>query len=110
MFNIADDDNNADDDDAPNDDMGTVSTSDTLPTSPSDSLETALEARALASAIQRPKLQRKKIGRWPAKLSDLSSVPSRKPTAPTLFSGWKESLAPSRPPDPGNCSADSAPT
>ena len=73
-------------------------------------LETALEARALASAIQRPKLQRKKIGRWPAKLSDLSSVPSRKPTAPTLFAGWKESLAPSRPPDPGNCSADSAPT
>lgn len=103
MFNTADDDDDADDDDA-------RSTSDALPTSLSDSYEAAFEARPLASAIKRPKLQRKKIGRRPAKLSDLSSVPSRKPTTPTLFAGRKKSPAPSRPPDPGNCSADSAPT
>ena len=45
------------------------------------------EALPLASAIRRPRPQRKKIGRRdPAKLSTLDSIPSRKATAPTLIS------------------------
>ena len=45
------------------------------------------EALPLASAIKRPKPQRKKIGRRdPAKLSSLDSIPSRKPTAPIPIS------------------------
>lgn len=95
----------------PNEDMETSPTSDDLPTSLPDSLEAAYEARPLASAIKRPKHQRKKIGRrGPAKLPNFSSIPTRKPTAPTLFAGRKKSPAAPQPPDPGNSSVDSAPT
>ena len=105
MFNDDDDDDN---DNALNKDMETSSTSDTLPSSLNDSLEGAQEARPLASTIKMPKPQRKKIGRRPAKLLNLSSIPARKPTAPTLFAGQKKFQAPLHPPDPGNSSADSA--
>ena len=83
-------------------DQPPVSTTSPTPTfltsSLSDSLEAALEARPLASAIKKARPQQK-IGRHgPAKLSTTSSIPVCKPTVPIfLLAGGSLRLLP-RPP------------
>ena len=77
---------------------------------PSQSTSSAFqEALPLASAIRRPKPQRKRIGRRdPAKLSQ-ANIPVRKPTLPIIISTRRKlSSQPSQSSDPGH-SKDSIP-
>lgn len=109
-------------DDASDDEIGeteeiSAATEENLATSAqlAASAEIIQEALPLASALKRPKQQRKKIGcRGSAKLMSLTIVPARKPTSPMIIASWKKSSLSSQPSDPANskdsCPDNSAPT